>query len=82
MNVLMTVGVIPSSRFTVTEKLPVYDRDGAIVNVFPKIEIKLGYVDERVTKSPSGSEYDGNIYVDEVPAPFVTLVNVVLKEGG
>jgi len=32
--------------------------------------------------SPSGSEYDGNKYVVEEAAPIVTLVNVVVKEGG
>jgi hypothetical protein len=81
-KVLTTVGVTPSSKFTVTVKLPVCVREGVNVNVDPERVINVAYVAVIVTASMSGSEYDGRVYVVDDPAPIVLLVNAVLNEGG
>jgi len=77
-----TVGVIPSSRLTVTVKLPICVREGDNVNVDPDSVIKVSNVADIMTVSPSGSEYEGRVYVVEAPAPIVKLVNAALNEGG
>ncbi len=44
-----TIGVIPSLRFIVIVKIPVYVREGVIVNVDPDRLIKPSYVAVIVT---------------------------------
>ncbi len=81
-KVVMTVGVMPSSRLTNIVKLPICVIEGDIVNVYPDRVIKASYVAVIVTKSPSGSENDGRVYVFYLPAPTVKLVNEALNDGG
>ena len=81
LNVFTTFGVIPSSRLTVTVKLPVYVREGDNVNIDPDRFIKISYVAVKVTVSPSGSEYVGKVYVVDVAAPNLMSLNSSLNEG-
>ena len=57
-------------------------REGENVNVDPDKVIKVLNVAVILTVSPSGSEYDGRVYVVDVAAPIVMLVNAALNNGG